>query len=558
MITTPSQTLTAATSLTVSGMSGGLQMPMWYEVYAGSDKSGKLEDFGAFDHDTNWQFLARHLNVGANTVYVYAQLPDGQTKSDDITLTLSPGDTPSVRPRPIPAEIWWGGLGQNDQLAKDPDGWTFVKKYADAYYFHTYYWGGTTDDTMKSIVQQCKPYSTKFAAELGGGTGSDDSWPTWEYNAWGAGESGWITTKYNTNGLVLSETSHDTHDNSVDIANANPGITAPQIVQTIGDYWSQYFKLNNSTAPYLKEANTWQPEWFRWQDMPAFRGQSDDGLAFTSNDGTKYDLNGYDVVNAFMNAGSTISGKTQWSFFADTPYYIMTWNQGNNEGAATVKKLIAMEQYFHQNGSRFTLTCNDDPGSTLADSDKDKWDKTYALNSLKSIRLYQERGGRADTYNFESWYMDSNQFVLPAQVTPETTNYTYTWLAKQAVQYLKGIKDDGTPEQLSMTKTVSGDTTTISLTNNGDVVCLPCLTETETGDANVTTTWSCNNTDITSEIKTDTGWADIYTLYPGQTATITCTVNKPSGTSGKTVNLEAYWNPQDPTGIVRNRLDWTY
>lgn len=539
-------------------MSRGLNMPMWYEVYNGSDKTGKLADFGAFDHDANWQFIARHLNAGANTVYVYAELPNGQVASNSIALNLNLSDNPSVRPRPNPAEVWWGGLGQNDQLAKDPDGWTFVKKYSDAYYFHTYYWGDGTDDTMKSVVQQCKPYSTKFAAELGGGTGSDDGWPDWQYNAWGAGENGWITNKYNTNGLVLSEASHDTHDNSANIANANPGITAQQIVQMIGNYWSDYFKLNYGSAPYVKEANTWQPEWWWWNDMAPLRGQSDDGLAFTANDGTKYDLNGYDVVNALMNAGSNISGKTSWSFFADTPYYIMTWNQGKHEGAATVKKLIAMEQYFHQNGSRFTLTCNDDPGVSTADSNKDKWDKVYALNSLKSIRLYQESGGRADTYNFESWYMDSNKFVLPAQVTPETTPYTYTWLAKQAVQYVKGIKDDGTPEQLSITKTVDGDTTTLSLTNNGDVLCLPCLTETETGDSNVTTSWAYNNMDITDAIKTTEGYVYKYALLPGQTATIICKVNKPSGTSGKTVNLEAYWNPQDPTGIVRSRLDWTY
>ena len=60
--------------------------------------------------------------------------------------------------------------------------------------------------------------------------------------------------------------------------------------------------------------------------------------------------------------------------------------------------------------------------------------------------------------------------------------------------------------------------------------------------------------DVTAEITGEEGYTPTNLLPPGATATITIVAGEARpGASGKTVTIEALWNPQDPTGVVRAR-----
>ena len=106
-ITTGNQAVTA-TSLTINGIFHRVMTgAAWYEV---RDQTGKLWDFGATIARPSWSIGVRHLRPGTNTVTVYARDAAGIVYSANVQLTMTLGATPAVRPRPIPAEIWWGGF----------------------------------------------------------------------------------------------------------------------------------------------------------------------------------------------------------------------------------------------------------------------------------------------------------------------------------------------------------------------------------------------------------------------------------------------------------------
>ena len=170
--------------------------------------------------------------------------------------------------------------------------------------------------------------------------------------------------------------------------------------------------------------------------------------------------------------------------------------------------------------------------------------------------LHQQEGGRANYYRFESWYPD------PYAVLPETQAGTYTHLALSAIKYMKGIKDtNGTLEQLNLGLAALGATNVISITNNGDVACLPAITVTEAGTSYLVARYfNSAGADITAQIQSAEGYCHTNMLQPGQSTTITQFVGAVAGAttnSARSFSFEVFWNPQDPTGIVRDRKSVT-
>lgn len=553
-ITSPkSGTIRNTTSVVVSGIGNHIvNCPMWYEVYGGA-LSSKLSDFGAFTAASRWSFTAKNLINGKNIIVVYALLGDGKTTSDSVTLTYDDSGSPTVRPCTVPAEISWGGLGQNQQLTDNPNGWTFVRKYADIYFFHSAYWGGK-DAQMKSLVSLLKASGTKCAVELGGRVGSTDTWPLDQYNLWGNGPNGWLNNIIKSTGVIFSESTYDFHDNSERFVTDNPGITAAGITAKMEEYWQEYFTHTRQTLPYLKEATTWQPVWWWWKNYPPLGGDSRNSLGFTVG-GQKYNLNGYDILNALRSAVAAAFGSNKWTFYTDSPYYTLVYNPNKQDGAALLTKIIAYENWLHQNSCRHTFICNEDPGTRYGG---DRWDQIYALDSLASLKLYQASGGRADTYNFESWYFDSSNNYMPAKVAPESAQYSYTWLVEQAIKYLKGINTNGSYEKLTLKKTTSGKNTVITLTNNGDVECMPVLRAFESGSSKISVRWfdGCfSNT--TQQLLSQNGCVYTKLLKPGASISIVCQTSGSDKKHAKNISVEAYWNPQDPTGVVRDRVNWS-
>ncbi|MES2734303.1 MAG: RICIN domain-containing protein [Bacteroidota bacterium] len=556
-ITLPSQEVTS-TYVRVDGTASGVTKPMWYEVFQGTT-AGKMTDFGAFKQGANWFFIARHLSAGANVVKVYGANESNQITSSNITLTIFQGGTPMLRPRPMPAELWWGGLADNAQLQQNPDQWSMVKKYADAYFFHTAIWGDDKNALMQSIIQQSESFGTKFVAELGGGTGTDDGWPQWQHNAWGAGENGFIVNRYNKSGLILSEATHDFQPNWQPFAKAYPSFSEAQCVDKMTNYWMDYFLKNHAVFPHLKSGVTQSPVWWRWRTFPSLHAgtEADD---FSAN-GRQYHFDMAMVMENFVN--KTRVNNQSFAFYSDFPWYTMVWGEpattaiGNTgtEGWVAREKQRNYELFLHENNALHTAVVNEDPGGELMNSDPAEWNRQFSKQSMKSLYLQQREGHRPNRFVFESWYFGGTPArAFPTVVTPESDPNSYTGLARQGIKYLKGIKDEtGALETLQLTKSTSGNTTTFALKNTGDIACMPALAAIETGDNGVTTQWlDASNINITAAVKSADGWVYTPLLQPDATISIRCVVTGEPSTA-KQIMLEAFWNPQDPTGLVRDR-----
>ena len=98
----------------------------WYEVRSNA-VTGPLLDFGAHAVGNPWPFTARHLCAGDNYILVYAQDGAGIVQSNYVRYTLTLGPNTPVRPRPVPAEVWWGGLSDNTQMTNFSQ-WPFVQQ----------------------------------------------------------------------------------------------------------------------------------------------------------------------------------------------------------------------------------------------------------------------------------------------------------------------------------------------------------------------------------------------------------------------------------------------
>ncbi|MES2733538.1 MAG: carbohydrate-binding protein [Bacteroidota bacterium] len=562
-ITTPSQVATS-TYVRVEGTASGVTKPMWYEVFQGTT-AGKMTDFGAFKQGANWFFIARKLSGGANVVKVYGANAANQISSSTITLTIDNAwfkNDLALRPRPNPAELWWGGLGNNIQLQQNPDQWNMVKKYADGYFLHASAWGTENNGLMQSLIQQTSPYGTKYVAELGGGTGTDAGWPQWQHIAWGAGDDGWIINRYNSNGLILSEATHDFQPNWQPFAEAFPSFNEAQCVDKMTNQWMEYFAKDNVVFPHMKRALTQSPVWWRWRNFPSLNPSTevDDFVA----NGRQYRFDMSTVMENMTAKSNAIN--QQWAFYSDFPYYTMVWGEdasttnGNTGtlGWTAREKQRNYELFLHANKAQHTAVLNEDPGGALMDSNPAEWNRQFSDRSMKSFYLQQREGHRPGRFVFESWYYGGTPArAFPTVVTPESDPNSYTGIAKMGIKYLKGIKDEnGTLETLRLTKITSGNTTTFSLTNTGDFVCMPALASIEIGDARfVTTQWfDASNADISDAVKSAEGWVYTPLLQPNATVSIRCVV---SGTASigtyKQITLEAFWNPQDPTGIIRDR-----
>ena len=263
----------------------------------------------------------------------------------------------------------------------------------------------------------------------------------------------------------------------------------------------------------------------------------------------------FDYMRAALSVGRD-AGRP-FAFASDCPYEYYMKYPGNPGGwsaawqATNRAKIRLYENWLQTNGCRHTQICNSyDGGST---SNPDAWDLNYKNQSLAVFYLHQQEGGRARRYLFESWYQG------PFTVAPETKSGSYANLALDAIKYLKGLRDtSGTPEALDFTLVSNGVFTAVQLRNNGDVACLPAVLAFESGDSNVTiryydTAWR----DITAALRSAEGWVGTNLLQPAQSVTLllhASTTGSLAAASNCAVSLEAFWNPQDPTGLVRDRL----
>ena len=548
----------AVTTLTtnLSGyLRGAPAGPIWYEV---RDQTNKMWDFGATLAVTPWNITVRHLRAGTNTVTIFAQDGSGNIQSNSIQLTLNLGAYPNVRPRPIPSEIWWGGISDNTGLTNYLQ-WPFVQKYQDGYLLHGAYWNGTLAWLLQSLSQNLQPFNTKFMPELAGNIPN----PNTNSAAAELSNAGGKAAFYEANGIILSEFTHDYHmENMEPLCQVNPTwSTNDQVAWWTGDLsiastnypytsgiWGDVFNGYYQLFPHVKVGHTSSPVWWPWDNYPALDGNR---LAFTvtnsSGKNVPFSFTAHAIIASFVKIASTIN-HPYYSLQSDCPWDYFGFNGSLSTGAQNRQKIRTYEQFLQSRDCRHTLICNvSNAGSNYSGA------VYYEVSSLSSMYLHQQEGGRANRYLHESWY-----WGVPSVVVPETLTGSYTHLALSAIKYLKGIKDtNGSLEQLNLTPTrTNGTLVQLQLQNNGDVQCLPALAGQSGTVPGVNTRYfTTNGMELTAAILTAEGLCFTNMLLPATTTNIIA-VTLASGiivATNENDSIEAFWNPQDPLGIVRDR-----
>jgi len=566
-----SSTSSVVTSLTTN-LYGTLPgtMPtgdIWYEV---RDQANKLWDFGATQARTPWSITVRHLRSGTNTVTVFAKDTTGAIQSNSIQLTLNLGANTPVRPRPIPSEIWWGGCSDNSQMTNYSQ-WPFVQKYEDGYFFHAYYWmttamisSGSAAALEQSLATNLLPFNTKYWVELAGDIPS----PSTTSAASQLSSAGGSAAVCEANGIIWSEFTHDYHMEDLQpLCQVNPTWqTNDQIAWWTGDLtiasgtypytsgiWRDVFNGYYAMFPHVKVGHTSQPEYWPWDSYPAELGND---LPFSPQ-------TAHDVIGSFVNMAGAIGhpyfslqSDAPWDFFGGTQYNGVPRAPAADE-AVMRQKIRVYEQYLQSRNCRHTLICNVSDATRGRLGSYDASDIYYENSSLSSMVLHQQEGGRANRYLFEDWYPTKS----PYAVVPETKVGSYTHLALSGIKYLKGIADiNGNLEPLNITPTATNGTVVqLQLQNNGDVMCLPALAGQVGTVPGVTTRYfTTSGTEVTATVLTAEGLCYTNMLQPGATTNLFA-VTLASGISATTsdnASLEAFWNPQDPLGIVRDRASF--
>jgi hypothetical protein len=555
-------------------------LPLWYEV---RDQTNRLLDYGSLPAVSPWSITVRHLNVGTNTATIFAQDTNGGAVSNQVHLVMTLGANPGVRPRPQPAEIWWGGtchdnlydgngniIGTYSRMAQlmQTNGWDYVKRYADGFFLHGYVWVNAAarmtnwQQVGASISAQLAPFNEKYWLE--------DGWRP-QTNNMNYGHSS-ATGQANdvagllSVGLAVSEITEDFNPNWGDfsrwhpdwptndlrvLVTGNTNQASPAYPYPSGQ-WRDYATDFHQLRPGIKFGWTWSPVWFHWLNGASLG--ADSGIFSISSGGTNYNFN-WDFYD-FMNDAAAIGSQTgaPFAFASDCPWDYYGQNPGNPGGwslaqqLANRNKIRNYEAWLQNQNLRHTLICN---YSQVNAADTNASDLTYEANSLSSLRLHQQEGGRAARYAFESWYQG------PYTVVPETKPGSYTHLVLSALKYLKGIADtNGNLEPLNLTAITAGTLTQLQLQNNGDVACLPALAGQPGSVAGVSTRYFLTNgVEMTASVLTPEGLCFTNLLAAGAATNllaVTLTGDLPAATNGDAC-LEAFWNPQDPLGIVRDR-----
>jgi len=564
--TTASTTVSNSLQFELQGISRGISLiPVSYEVRT---PDGQLWDFGSTAATANWTIRLRHLRSGTNTVRAFAPGAGNVMQQDMRQVVLQLGTNPPVRPRPYPAEIWWGGVATDlapdygyAQLLDSNRPWDFVRQFQDGIFLHTFL---PTGDTLAKLATAMAPYAGRFARE---GTYNTQADVNFGFNN---------AVQINSEQQALAGAGVHPCFYSFDY---NPGMavwpqiidpgwcqnwpywTHAQLVNSNMQCWSDFVGAMHTNWPGLKLGMTWSPVWFNWNGYPALISASDKLTLHPVKDASGNIVNNQYGTNAwfefnwqefFDKASATAqAGDGYYGFATDCPWdYFATWANAT-ERASNQAKILGYESWQRANGYFTTTICNYSANSA---TDTNVWDATYAQNSLAYISAKQKMGGRTQKYLFEAWYPG------PYTWTPESNTNSFTGLVKQAIKYLKGISDtNGTLEPLNLTVTGgSGSYKRIQLQNNGDIQCLPALVGLPGALPGVMTRFfTTNGFELTASLQTTEGLCVTNLLQPGA-ATNLVAVTTASGLAApinESASLEAFWNPQDPLGIVRDR-EW--
>ena len=543
--TSADQTVTNSLQLDMAGkMHGYLTNALYYEART---PDGQLWDFGSMAPAAAWTIHLRHLRSGTNTVRVFSLDSNGIIESDIRSVVLQLGATPAVRPRPWPAELWWGGVATGqppnygyDQLVNPSNPWEFVKKYQDGIFLHGIL---PTASVLTQLAAAVAPSGGRFGRE-----GSYYCNASLTFGATRASQALPEMDQLAGEGIYLTMTSNDWNPGLSPYPAAGipvgwvaqfPTYTHQQLLDANMQQWSDYVHAIHAKQPGLKMGFTWSPVWFNWNGYPSLVLGRD-----SLECGDPFD---YDMQEFFNEADATAAAEDGYFAFAsDCPWsYILNWGDLDQE-LTNQQKILGYEEWLRSQGYFHTRICNHDGD-----------DAAMQQNSYAVLTSQQAIGGRARTYLFESWYSGPVVWAPEADANSNPAT-SHAGSAMKAIKYLKGIKNlAGDLETLSLFS-VSGSSNyvQIQLRNTGDVECLPAIAGIESGGSATLHYYDGAYNDITTAVLSAEGYVPPATLGAGQTLTLYVQATGSTG-QNRSVSLEAFWNPQDPTGIVRSRLPLT-
>ena len=275
--TTPNLTVSNSLQLQMQGtVSGFPNTPVYYEVHT---PDNRLWDFGAMPPTANWTIALRHLRSGTNNVRVFTLGSGGTLQQDTRQVVLQLAANPPVRPRPYPAEIWWGGVATDlapdygyAQLLDPTRPWNFVQQYQDGIFLHGIL---PTSGTLQQLAALVAPPLGRFGHEDGYYTKADTSF--------GVNRA----TSYNTTltqlageGVFISFRSTD-YQPGVSVW---PGVIDPgwcenwpnwthaQMLNSNMQCWTDFVTSLHTNWPGLKLGMTWSPVYFNWNGYPCTLG----------------------------------------------------------------------------------------------------------------------------------------------------------------------------------------------------------------------------------------------------------------------------------------------
>ena len=167
------------------------------------------------------------------------------------------------------------------------------------------------------------------------------------------------------------------------------------------------------------------PNW-GWKGEMAYWGSGPDGMFWGDY---------YPVVKALLER-TQAEGLKPAGLRADNPYDFLLgrkdltgtpWPEPIKDPATVnwLDRLLELEALVREAGVQFDIIVNSDTGGGTSD-------ELFYRETLEFIDVYQEAGGNADRYVFQSWYPH------PEAMGPEDEPYTMTYLMRSAIQRLRG------------------------------------------------------------------------------------------------------------------------
>lgn len=516
------------------------------------------------------------------------------------------------RPNVIyPAEVIFGTYQNMDQLAYNPNGWTFCRTYGDGVIIHEAYWLNesspqtTEGKALGDILATAD--NLKVYLEYGFPKRDIDASASDDGTAYGLANAERAKYKINrfmqNTGIDIDVINIEYYSGAVTEILGKLGLAknwenhysvgVPFLLKTYDTFYNQFIndfpgmKINHvgcpnltgwvresegGTLPRYWQQNYNQPYWTSYQaydiTIPIFEKYGKDGLHIgwvhdsSWNSFDKGQHNIYGTQDAVVLESMNI---IQNRFGLNSTLIVGSWEGGSGNTVAT--------------------------GGALLNETHEVADKYFWENCLKSIYNAQYYGEYHNAYLLES-YWDG-----PYKMVPETDKYSYTNLVMTAIKYLKGIGQDldlyitdeagkvtgegiyaETPStEQSVNSEGNTKTYQVTLKNNGEVDCNPWLRAVENKNG-AKVSYYYKGQDITDAITSDDGFTfkdlfedadgnfDLYTseddpaavthydeqnhgLKSGETVTIEVKV---SGGDDGAVAICGFYNMQDMTNTIKD------